>query len=174
MGAPRTRSVEEHAGIVPRCDVIGASLEGLAREDSELHLLVAHDVRVGRETARVAIDQVVDHVTLVLLLVIPDLEVDTQLHGHALGIGKVLGPGALEPRQIDRPVAHVHARDVKATFDEQRRGKRGIHSPAHADDNLCCHARLLSLRLSTGTKIPRMPFRAGQNERGKTAPATFV
>ncbi len=85
----------EALGVVAGGDVIGAGGEGAFEEKLELNLLVADDVRVGGAAGAGFAQEVVDDVLAVFCLEIPDRKIDTEAHRYALGVGQVLGPGAL-------------------------------------------------------------------------------
>ena len=137
----------DHAGVVARGHKVRTRGKGALRESAELDGLVAHDVRVGRVAASVGVHQVVHDGGLVLGLAVPDLKVNAQGHGHTLGVGQVVRPGALEARQVPGPVAHVDGRDVVAPLHQQRAGKRRVHAAGKAGKDplalacVCAHWR---------------------------------
>ena len=88
---------------------------------------------------RVGVHQVVHNGALVLLLAVPDLEANAQGHSNALGVRKVVGPGAAVPRQVARPVAHVDGCDVVALLNKERRRERRVHASGEAEKDLLAH-----------------------------------
>ena len=160
-----------HAGVVARGDIVRARGKGALREGAELDGLVAHDVRVGRVAASVGVHQVVHYGGLVLGLAVPDLKVNAQGHGHALGVGQVIRPGALEAGQVSGPVAHVDGRDVVAPLNQQRAGKRRVHAAGKAGKDplalacVCAHWRpppmmRAALAAACPSEIPRRDISA--------------
>ncbi len=69
----------------------------------------------------------------VLVLKIKYLKIDTQLHGHALRIGQIVGPRTFHTRQILCPVFHIDARHLVALLEKQSGCQRRIDTPTHAN-----------------------------------------
>ena len=114
------------APVVARGHKVRARGERLVGEGAELDGLIAHDVGVRREAVGVGVDEVVDDGGLVFGLAVPDLEVDAQAHRDALGVREVVGPGALEARQVARPVAHIDRCHVMTRLAQKRARERGV------------------------------------------------
>ena len=70
------RGVLAHAGVVSRGDEVRAACEGTVGEGAKLDGLVAHHIGVGREAVRIGVHEVVHDGVLVLLLAVPDLELN--------------------------------------------------------------------------------------------------
>ena len=131
--------VAADAGVVPRCNEVRSTRKGAVCKGAKLDGLVAHHVGVGCEAVRVGVHQVVHNGALVLLLAVPDLEANAQGHSNALGVRKVVGPGAAVPRQVARPVAHVDGRDVVALLNKERGRERRVHASGEAEKDLLAH-----------------------------------
>ena len=135
-----------HTGVVTGRHVVRPEREGPLGEGAELDGLVAHDVGIGRVASGVGVDEVVHHRVVVLPLAVPDLERNAQRHAHALGVGEVVRPGALEARQVARPVSHVDRVHVIALLDEQGRGEGGVDSARESHEDLLAHQTRSAMR----------------------------
>jgi len=100
----------QFADVVTCGDGIEAVVEGVALEDAELHLAVAHDVGVWRDAFLVALDEVVDNLFAVFVDEVDDLVVDPEMGGYLAGILDVLLCRAVGQRHfLVHPGAYVCA-----------------------------------------------------------------
>ena len=76
--------------VVPCRYPVEARVERVVQKGTKLHLAVTHDIWVGRDTALVAVDQVVDHVLSVFVDQIDDFVVNSEMRGHRAGVFYIL------------------------------------------------------------------------------------
>ena len=123
---------ESEARIMARCDIVGPFGKGSLRKRAKLDSLVTHDVGVGGIPVSIGIKQIVNDRLFVFLLAVPYRQINTKRDGHALRIGQIVCPRAMESGKILRPVTHIHRMNVKALFQKKCCRKRRVDAAAHA------------------------------------------
>ncbi len=128
------------ARIVSRRKVTGVEGDGAVEQGAKLDVLVAGEAGVGRATALVLADEVVDDLAPELLLQVEDVVRDAEHLGRGARVVDVLDTAAALLMQaplgvVARPETHRDAHDVVALLHEQTGGYGGIDAAAHRDDN---------------------------------------
>jgi hypothetical protein len=117
-------------------DCVEAVVAGPGAEHAELDFAIAHDVRVGRQPAGVAVEQVVDDPGAVVAHQVDDLKRNPEVAGHGAGVLDVLLPGTVaEHVVLVDPVLHVRAGDVMTLLLKQQRGDGAVDSAGHGDED---------------------------------------
>src|SRR5687768_10677630 len=131
-------AVRDDARIMTGSDHVSTALERPSQEQMELHLAIAHHVRVRRATGPVFADHVLDDLAPILLLEVEGLERYAERRGHAQRVLAFLLPGALAGAGIGRvrPVLHEGAGDLVAFADEQSSGDARVDAAGHGDHDL--------------------------------------
>jgi len=108
-------------GVVAGRDEVGTAFDSPIVEEFELNQLVTHDVGVWGAAFFEFGEHVVDDFGFIILLEVPDLKVEVELDGDALGISEILRPGALHAGEVFGPVLHVDAGDVVTLLLQKQR-----------------------------------------------------
>ena len=109
---------------------------GIGAEHPKLHLAVAHDVRIGREPASVAVEQVIHHEPAVVAHEVDNAKLDAELLRHRPRIFNVLDPRAIAGQTVlIDPVLHVGADHLAALLLEEERGDAAVDAARHGDED---------------------------------------
>ena len=105
-------------------------------EHAELDLAVAHDVRVWREPAGIAVEQVGDDTLTILGHQVDHAELDPEPVADGARVHDVLLPRALADHVVlVDPVLHVRAHEFVALPLEQQGGDGAVDSAGHGDED---------------------------------------
>lgn len=114
----RAVGVTGNAGVVPGGDVVCTQFQRQIEEGFELDFLVAHDVGVGGTPGAVFIQKIGEHPIPIFAGEIAGMQLDTQLVGNRLRIGKVNGSGTVVLGVVFLPIFHEQTFDLIALFQQ--------------------------------------------------------
>src|SRR5690606_30537182 len=99
----------------------------------EFYFLVAHDVRIRRQTGLIALYHITYDLVEVLFFEIEHLKRYAKLYGYPLGVLVVLVPWTRKAEQILALVLHILADNVVVLFFKQGGSHLAVHSARHTD-----------------------------------------
>ena len=101
-------------------------------EDTELHLPVAHHIRIRSHPVTVAREKVIDDPVMILIHQAEDTKLNPEVVTDGPGVTNILLPRAV-PRQVFfiREVLHVSAHDLVPLLKKQGCSNRGVDSSRH-------------------------------------------
>jgi len=114
-------SIAEDAAsrIVTGANMLKTLAECVVEEHAEFHFAIAPDIRIGRDAAAVAFDEVVDDAFTVGIDEVDDPKLDAEVFCDRVSVFHVLLPGAIPGNalRVD-PVFHVATDDFVALFEQ--------------------------------------------------------
>src|SRR5690606_5179565 len=126
-------------------------------ENAELHLPVAHYIRIRRDSLAIPREQILDDPVAVLLGEAENPELDPEGFADRPGVADVLLPGTIAGEALlVRPVFHVGTDNFVPLLQEQGRRDAGVHTPGH-----CCkdlrHRRAYSGKSRFSAEFTQVP-----------------
>lgn len=108
------------------------------KKDSELHLAVAHHIRIGRHSLSVAFEQISHDPLPVIAHEIDHFKADAEFVRDPTCIFDILHPRAMtgDILLVD-PVFHVGPGHLMPLFGQQGRRHTAVHAAREADQNFC-------------------------------------
>ena len=107
-------------------------------EDPELHLAVAHHVRIRGDALAVAREQVIDDPVAILLGEAENAELHSEEVTDGARVADVLLPRTVARQSfLVRPVFHVGANDLVPLLKQERRRHTGVHATGHRRQDFC-------------------------------------
>jgi len=121
--------------VVPRGHGLEAMLLRPISKHAELDFAIAHHIRIRRQAALVAGQQVVDDAVTVLLHQVHDAELDLELLADVAGIVDVLHPRAVaDDFVLVDPILHVGPDDVVPLLLQAQCGDGAVDAAGHGDE----------------------------------------
>ena len=121
-------------------DVLRAELAGPIEEAAKFEVLVAHHAWIGRSASLVFGGEILNDPVLEFRRLVDEIIGDAQLMADRPGIGDGLRTAAFvlgARHAVLGPELEGNADDVVALLEQKRRGRGGIDSTAHSDNDAC-------------------------------------